>query len=317
MKLTISLLTHNSASYIPACLKSIAEQTFTDFQLVCRDNRSEDETVATVQRVAPDARVVIEAENRGFSAGHNATIRETQSAYVCVLNHDLVLEPRYLEACIAFLDAHPSVGSVSGLLIRVSALTDRPDPGIIDASGIAILRTGRAVLVDAGKPGQSVLRTKRMFGVPATAAVYRRAALDDVAINSEVFDEDFFMYKEDVDLAMRLALRGWEAFVIPAARAYHIRSTDYRILRRSSAWINRLSYRNHWFVLIKSLPSSFWIRNGIFIISFELAKFIYLLFREPSTLTVLSDVLKFRKKMFVKRRNIMSRAALSTERFYA
>ncbi|MEK7122809.1 MAG: glycosyltransferase family 2 protein [Patescibacteria group bacterium] len=304
MKLIISLVTYNSATHLSACLGSIAKQTFREYQLVCRDNCSTDDSVVSIQRLASDARVVRESENTGFSKAHNATIRETSSDYVCILNADIVLEPNYVAACISYLDAHPSVGSVTGLLIRVRALTERPKQGTIDASGITLLRTGRAVLTDAGKPAGTVSEIKQVFGVPATAAFYRRSALDDAAIDGEVFDEDFFMYKEDVDLAMRLRVHGWESVVIPSARAYHIRSTDSHLLSRPSAWINRLSYRNHWLFLLKSLPRSFWLRNGLWIVPFEIGKFFYLLLTEPRTLAALVDVWKLRTKMFGKRNKL-------------
>lgn len=311
MKLTVSLLTYNSAAYLSPCLASIAAQTFQDLELVCRDNHSSDESVTMVRRYAPKATIVEEPLNRGFSGGHNATIFETESEYVCVLNPDLVLEPQYLEECITFLDAHPRVGAVSGLLIRTRSLTDLPEHGIIDASGIALLRTGRVVLTDAGKSEKGVSQAARVYGVPATAAVYRRSALEDIAVEidgtREYFDEDFFMYKEDVDLAVRLSLRGWDAYVVPAARAYHIRSTDYQLLRRSSPFINLLSYRNHWLLLIKSIPRSFLFRNGFLILLFEIAKGAYLLFREPCTLGALADVWRLKKKMMRKRKLIMTR----------
>lgn len=310
MKAVISLLTYNSGAYIPECLTSIERQTFKDFELVCRDNHSSDASVEALRGHAPEARVVLEPINRGFSGGHNTTIRETTSEYVCILNPDLVLEPRYVETCVAFLARHPRAAAVSGLLIRTRSLTDLPEQGIIDASGITLLRTGRAVLTDAGKPSQTVTQPTRVFGVPATAAVYRRSALESVAVEidgvREYFDEDFFMYKEDVDLALRLSLRGWESFVIPSVCAYHIRSTDYQLLRRSSPSINRLSYRNHWLLLIKSTPRSFLIRNGGWILLFELAKFLFLLIREARTLGAFAEVWRLRKKMVKKRRIIMS-----------
>lgn len=311
MKLIVSLITYNSAAYLSSCLASIATQTFQDFELVCRDNHSSDDSVTMVRRYAPEASIVEEPLNRGFSGGHNTTICKTESEYVCVLNPDLVLEPQYLEECIAFLDTHPRVGAVSGLLIRTRSLTDLPDHGIIDCSGIMLLRTGRVVLTDAGKSDKAVSQTaRRVYGVPATAAIYRRSALEDIALEidgaREYFDEDFFMYKEDIDLAVRLSLCGWDAYVVPAARAYHIRSTDYQLLRRSSPFINLLSYRNHWLLLIKSIPRSFLLRNGFWILLFEIAKFFYLLIHEPRTLTALFDVLKLREKMLKKRALVCS-----------
>lgn len=306
-KVVISLLTYNSEQHCARCLMSIATQTFRDTLLVCRDNNSSDKSVEMVTRLALDARVIAQKVNDGFSRGHNTTIRETRSDYVCILNPDLVLDAEYLAECVSFLDAHPRVGAVSGLLARMKQLTDGVSGGIIDSSGIYFSKTGRATNMYAGKPVSFVTQPLRVIGVAATAALYRRTALEDTAMEGEYFDEDFFMYKEDVDMALRLKLRGWEAYTLPSARAWHVRSTDQRMLVRPSSFINRLSYRNHWFVLVKSVPREYYLRYGLFIAFFEMGKFVYLLFTEFSTLAALGDVRRMAKKICAKRAIIMAR----------
>lgn len=306
-KLVVSLLTYNSKQYLSDCLTSIANQTFRDFELYCRDNNSSDGSAEVVRATYSSAHVVQSSTNDGFARGHNATIRETDSEYLCILNHDLILDANYFQDCVAFLDAHPHVASVSGMLARMHPLTVNGKGDMIDSSGIVFGKTGRAVNLYAGKPLALVSQPLRVLGVAATAAIYRRTAIEDIAIDGEIFDEDFFMYKEDVDLALRLKLRGWEAYTIPRARAWHVRSTDQRILARRFSFINRLSYRNHWFILIKSVPREQYFVYGPLIALFELAKFFYLLVAERSTLRVLGDVWRLRKKMFAKREIIMSR----------
>lgn len=306
-KLAISLLTYNSEKYLEYALKSIETQEFRGFELIVRDNNSTDESAAFASRLAPYAIVISQKTNDGFSRAHNATIRDTTSEYVCILNPDLALSENYLDVCISFLDSHPEVGAVSGLLIRVKSLTETGSSDIIDSSGLYLSKTGRVFNLFAGKPLSAVSKPLRVLGTPATAAVYRRSALDDVAIRGEYFDEDFFMYKEDVDLALRLALRRWEVYTIPWCRAWHVRSTSSKIFSRPSLFVNRLSYRNHWYMLIKSVPRKFFIRYGFLIVFFEFCKFLYLIFAEPSTLLALADVRKNAKKMFEKRKNIMAR----------
>ncbi len=306
-KLVVSLVTYNSTQHLPGCLASLANQTFRDFELYCRDNNSSDGSAEVVRAAYPSAHIVQSATNDGFSRGHNATIRETDSEYLCILNHDLILDVNYFQECVSFLDAHPQVASVSGLLARMHPLTVKGKSDMIDSSGIAFGKTGRAVNLYAGKPLSLVSQPLRVLGVAATAAIYRRTALADIAIDGEIFDEDFFMYKEDIDCALRLKLRGWEAYTLPRTRARHVRSTDPRMLVRPSPFINRLSYRNHWFVLIKNVPRVHYLRYGLLIALFELAKFFYFLVAERSTLHVLGDVWRLRKKMFAKRALIMSR----------
>ena len=278
-KIVVSLLTYNSAKHLELCLAHIAAQTFNDFELVCRDNNSTDDSVALVSRLAPGCRVISQKTNDGFSRGHNATIRETQSEYVCILNADVALLPSYFDECIAFLDRNPAAGAVSGLLLKTNTLTEKPADGIIDSSGIELLKTGECRNANAGKPASVCGDTTRVLGVPATAAVYRRSALEDVAMEiggrKEYFDEDFFMYKEDVDLAVRFALRGWEAYTLPLTRAHHIRSTAPKRFVRPSSFINRLSYRNHCFLLINTIPTDVFKRYWLWIALYECVKFLY------------------------------------------
>lgn len=306
-KIAISLLLYNSKKYLGHALKSIETQEFRDFELIVRDNNSTDESAAFASRLAPYARVILQRTNDGFSRAHNATIRDSTSEYVCILNPDLALSENYLGECVSFLDSHPDVGAVSGLLVRVKSLTETGNSDIIDSSGLYLSKTGRVSNLFAGKFLSDVLQPLRVLGVSATAAVYRRSALEDVAILGEYLDEDFFMYKEDVDLAMRLALRGWSAYTLPSCNAWHVRSTAPKIFARPSAFINRLSYRNHWYVLIKSIPWKFLSRYGLLVALFEFGKLLYLIFAEPITLSALADVRKNAKKMFEKRKIIMAR----------
>ncbi|MBI4599381.1 glycosyltransferase family 2 protein [Candidatus Uhrbacteria bacterium] len=314
--LVISLVTYNSEMYLQSCLESIFSQTFKDYELILFDNASVDGTRNSIMRLAPHARRIFSEKNIGFAGAHNEVIRTTCSSYVCVLNPDLVLEPDYLERCIAECEMRPALGSVTGLLIRVPALTGTAPRDTIDSYGLVVSKTGRAANAGEGVPVSALCAPRRIMGVPATAAVYRRSALDDSALDrstvrdgsdTEYFDEDFFMYKEDVDLALRLRLRGWDASAVLEARAYHVRSTSPALFKRPSPLINQWSYRNHFSILIKDVEARTWARWGFLIVLYELAKFFYLACFERSTLTALADVWKNRKKMLAKRSSIMRR----------
>lgn len=314
-KLCISLVTYNGEQYLQSCLESIAKQSFQNFELVILDNGSSDKTIEIVKRYAPTAHIIQSEKNLGFSGGHNKIIKESDSEYVCVLNQDCVLEPTYLNECIQFLDMHGDVGSTTGLLIKVPSLTERGPCDIVDAYGLVISSHLSVKNYRQGVPISAIKNEEEVGGVPATAALYRRSALDDIAHeDGTFFDEDFFMYKEDIDLALRLRLRGWRAYGIPEAQGYHIRTTQPALFSRKSQRINEWSYRNHFYILIKDIPRSFLLRNGIRIGVYELAKFFYLLIFETKTLRVLPEVWKMRKKMLTKRAWIMKNAKTNFQR---
>ena len=171
----------------------------------------------------PGARVIHMASNSGFAAACNRGIQAGDCEYVLVLNQDARLEPDYLRRLINRLDSDSSLAVVGGKLLHQQEPSVPPD-GLIDTCGIEMRRGRRPVDmaqgdVDDGRPGE----WREVFGVCAAAALYRRAALQQVATERQVFAEAFFMHKEDVDLAWRLRSAGYRAGVDTSAIGYHAR----------------------------------------------------------------------------------------------
>ncbi|MGB9609207.1 MAG: glycosyltransferase family 2 protein, partial [Minisyncoccia bacterium] len=155
-------------------------------------------------------------------------------------------------------------------------------------------------------------KQEEVFGISGACVLYRRTALEDIKIptnygnfmkiqkdNSqfvdsqticrlasswEYFDQDFFSYKEDIDLAWRLQLRGWKAIYVPGARAYHFRSVSISNRFSKSQWVNFFSYRNHLWLLLKNDYLRNFLSHIWFIFWYQLAKEFYLLFTQPKVL---------------------------------
>src|SRR5439155_16165933 len=137
------------------------------------------------------------------------------SEYVLVLNPDTVLRPNFIEELIHALDARPDAASASGKLLRMDSTT-------IDSTGIVMLRSQRHLDRGADEPDIGQFdKPEDIFGASGAAAMYRRPALEDARIDDEYFDEDFFAYREDADLAWRLRLLGWNSIYVPSAVALH------------------------------------------------------------------------------------------------
>lgn len=306
---TISVITYNSAEHIKDCLQSIAAQTYPNIDLVVFDNASTDDSVAIVKAIAPQSKMIIESRNTGFAAAHNRVIEQSSSDYVLVLNDDCALEPDYVEKLVAFMELHTDAGSATGALYRVSSLTERSVRDTIDTLGLCINRCFHVANIGSGTDVISTRDPFSLFGVPATAAIYRSKALRQCAIKYEsesrqvqYFDEQFFIYKEDVDLAARLYRYGWNAYCIPTAEGYHIRSTSTRTFKRNTSWINEISYRNHLWFVCKNVAPADGILTYLSIGAYETAKLIYLLIREPRTLLAFSDIIKGMPQIIEKRR---------------
>jgi GT2 family glycosyltransferase len=200
-------------------------------------------------------RVLRPGRNLGFAVGSNLGIAEARGEWIATVNDDAIVEPGWAGALIAALEADPRAASAQG----INLVLDRPE--LADGCGIAWNRWWQAVQIGHGKPapgpGSGV---EEVFGVSATAAIYRREALRAVATGSrggEVFDSRLVSYYEDVDLAGRLRAAGLRSLLVPAARALHAGSLTGRTLSRER-W--RLIYGNRWRVAARHLGGGFWPR---------------------------------------------------------
>lgn len=318
--LTISLATHNGERLLPTCLAGIKSQTFKDFDLTVFDDHSQDASVDSVRREFPQARIVESEKNCGFAQAHNECIRQSQSAYVLVLNQDVFMEETYCQQLVDFMESHPECAEISGTLFRCDELTSHPSKSILDACGMEVVKRYFVRNRKEGLPAYfQDTAPMEVFGVPATAVLYRRSALSDVAFpqvdGAQFFDQDHFMYKEDVDLSFRLRWRGWKAALLPNAAAHHVRTQRKGV--RDNSRINELSYQNTLFVEIKNISGGLFARIFPQLIFFEIAKFFFLCIFERETLQGLKNLLVSLPRMKTKRRFILSRRVLTNKEMFS
>ena len=305
-KIFINIVTWNSGRDIKNCLTAVFNQRDVDFDVLIIDNASTDDTIKIVTTFfGRQFNLVKNNQNLGFAGAHNLGIdfaRRRGAEYVLALNPDVTLTPNFLAELASFIKHHQTAASVSGTLLNAF------NPKLVDSTGLRLLRSRQVVERHAQSPLSAVNQTPvEVFGVSGAAALYRLSALTSIALNNEFFDEDFFAYKEDADLAWRLRLRGWSAWHVPSATATHRRAVARQSQRRQRGLlINRLSYKNQLLMIIKNEQSANFWRDGFFIIGFELAKLFYLLWREPLTLVSLKDFARQLPRTIVKRRENLS-----------
>jgi GT2 family glycosyltransferase len=209
---TVVIPNWNGRHLLGRCLAALHAQTYQDFDVIVVDNGSVDGSVAYLREHFPEVHVIANAENRGFAAATNQGIRANQSKYVATLNNDTEAAPGWLAALVAGMEYAPDVGMCASTLL----FAHRPE--MINSAGIAVDRTGIAWDRLGGTPvamlGDEPLE---VFGPCAGAALYRRAMLEEIGL----FDEDFFAYMEDVDLAWRARAAGWRCLFVPQARVLH------------------------------------------------------------------------------------------------
>lgn len=247
---TVIIPNWNGQHLLGRCLDALHAQTYRDFAIIVVDNGSTDDSVAYLRAHFPAVQVIANAENRGFAAATNQGIRATHSRYVATLNNDTEADPGWLAALVAAMERAPAVGMCASKLLFAH------QPEMINSAGIALDRAGIAWDRCGGEPDAPEspppeefpraagiprrVETQSLSGAPLTddpafairhlpfteeevfgpcagAALYRREMLDAVGL----FDEDFFAYMEDVDLAWRARAAGWRCLYVPQARVLH------------------------------------------------------------------------------------------------
>src|SRR6059058_3978374 len=208
---SVSLVNTNSRELLLACLESLASS---DVEIVVLDNASEDGSAAAVRERFPEVRVIEQRHRAGFGANHNTIIRATTGRYVFVLNEDTTSEDWGFERMVAHLDANPRVAVLGPRLVY-------PDGRLQDSAWRFPTPFVAGVgLLTAGKVGVKQSRGNAVRGVDwvmGAALVLRREALDEVGL----FDEEFFLYSEEVDLQFRLRQAGWEVHYFPEVTVVH------------------------------------------------------------------------------------------------
>ncbi len=258
---------------LPRLWDALAAQTFADFEIFVLDNASTDGSANWISERASKfprpVHVVRLEKNIGFSAGHDRLFAMSSSPYVFCVNQDAVPDREYLSELVAFMDAHPDAGAAAGKLVR-----DASSGGIIDSAGLELSWTCGVYDIGAGEIDNGDYDgVREVFGVSGALPLYRRSAAAAASPDGALFDAEYFAYKEDVDLAWRLQLAGFKAYVVGAATGIHVRSMGKG--RRREAWRQRLSVRNHILTLVKDLPPSQAFRIPAIIV-YEALKALYL-----------------------------------------
>jgi GT2 family glycosyltransferase len=235
-----------------AALRSLEKQVGIDLSIVVVDNGSSSVERERLSREAPAVHVLPFPRNLGFAGAANEGIARTRAPFVLLVNNDAVLAPDYVARLAARLTLDRRLAGAQGLVLNA-------DGSRVDSAGLEWNGRGEAVPIFAGAALDDSPRSPfEVSGVSATAALYRREALDDVSSGNDVFDRAFFAYYEDVDLSLRLARAGWRFLCDPAAQARHEGSlTGRRTPLRRALWTSR----NRWRTLFRNFNAALLARR--------------------------------------------------------
>lgn len=326
-QLAINIVRYNQEfSVLERSIQAALDQDLEDFDVVLTENGSSDSLKELLsQRFASDPRFryVENASNLGFAGAHNRFIHTADAEFVLPLNPDTRLTPEYARTVLAVF-SDPIVAAAEGKMLKPEPLTD--GRYILDGTGMSLSRARRA-----GERGQLQLdegqfdHSTNVFGVSATAAIYRTSALERIKHgDAEYFDEDLFTYWEDLDLAWRLRLAGFECRYVPGAIVYHSRSANQskegftRIgafvanTRGLSLRVVQWDWRNHLLTIIKNDFGSSLLRDLPRIAVRELAFFAYLCVVRPQILLALPEFFRLLPRILRKRKLVQGSRAVSS-----
>ncbi len=246
-RVTVIIPNWNGAHLLPACLDSVARQTYPDLEVLVVDNASTDDSRRLLADRYPGARVLALESNRGFAGGVNAGIRAAESEVLVLLNNDTEAERNWLEELIRALVANPRAGMAASKLRLFAERSKLHSAG--DFYRVDGMPGNRGVWQeDSGQYDDPVVPPP-VFGACAGAAAYRRELFERIGL----FDEELVSFCEDVDLNWRARLAGYECAFAPRAVVYHMVSATGGGPRASF-----YDGRNFILVLAKNYPAGLW-----------------------------------------------------------
>jgi GT2 family glycosyltransferase len=249
----------NGRRWLPGCLAAIATQTLAPAQVIVVDNGSTDGSLQYLRAEHPSVQVLELGRNTGFAHAANRGIRAAGAGLVALVNTDVVLAADWLARMVAALCSRPDAAAVACKMVELG------DPGTLYDAGDVLRRDGACeqrgrFARDDGRwdaPGE-------VFGACAGAALYRRAALDRLG----GFDERYFAYLEDVDLALRLRLAGWSCLYEPAlaqhagaGSSHQLPGGHHPLVARNTLLLVGRSFPLRWLPLVAYRQAS-WLREA-------------------------------------------------------
>lgn len=254
-KVAFIIVCWNNEDLIEECFESIKKQTYKNNAVFLIDNGSKDNSVSKAKKLMPEANIIEAGANLGFAKGNNVAIKKALEdksvGYVALINTDATLDSKWLERLVNFADSKPKSACLQGTTL------DYYNHGIIDSTHIFLARNGQATQGSWRDYREFELGPKRVFGVNAAACLITRNFIEEQPFGDELFDEKMFMYLEDVDVAARATVIGWENYLVPGAVAYHMGSASSG---KNPGYSLYMTFRNNTGMIIKNFPLRLIIR---------------------------------------------------------
>lgn len=246
-KVTVSIVNYNAGTHLLDCLESLEKiSDEVDMEVVVVDNASVDDSIDQAKKKFPNVSFILNKENFGFGKAHNQVLRLLSTEYVLVLNPDIVIEKGVLKKIFEYMDEHKDVGAITPKVVF--------ENGKIDLTAHRGFPTPWASMLyflgDDSKYHLSKENLNEIHEVDAITGAFlltRKSILDKVG----VFDEDYFMYAEDIDLCYRIKQAGYKVVYFPEVEVLHYKGISSGLKKltqgKSSATLETRQRSLNWF----------------------------------------------------------------------
>ncbi|SRR6266545_5407101 len=247
-KVAFIIIGWNNQDILQECFQSVERQTYKNVVTYYVDNNSVDGSVEMVQKQFPQTIILEQDKNTGFARGNNIGIAEALKdpsvSYMALLNSDARLADDWTEKIVSFAGKKPKGACYQGTTL------DYYDHNIIDSTHVFLSQNGQGTQGNWRYFVTKEFGPKKVFGVNAAACLISRAFIEAQPFDT-LFDETLFMYLEDVDIALRATMMGWDNYIVPGARAYHMGSASSG---KNPGFSLFMTFRNNASVIYKNFP---------------------------------------------------------------
>jgi len=284
MMISVVIVTIGAKNYIKSCLDSLLRQTCFSYEIIVIDNSLEPHLIGEINKLYPSVKLYPSSENMFYGVALNKGIGLSQGEFVLCLNDDVILDKEFICQALKGFSVRENIGSVSGKILR-------SDGKILDSTGLFLSIWRTAKERGYGKPDLGQFEQGGfIFGVNGAVAFYRKEMLEAVKDKNGYFDSRFGMFYEDLDISWRAKKRGWLAYYVPAALAYHVRGGSFRPdsgINKAFArkYLNNQLHcdliKNRYLTILKNETFLGFLLRFIPILIYDLCAWVYVLFFRP------------------------------------
>tara|TARA_B100000315_G_scaffold186871_1_gene176395 strand:+ start:2856 stop:3896 length:1041 start_codon:yes stop_codon:yes gene_type:complete len=242
-KISVVIVNWNGNQTLERCLKSLDKQIYRNFETIVVDNFSTDSSRETlINDWAERIELLLLDGNTGYCAGNNCGIRKARGSLIALLNNDAEVEESWLEEIVGAEQRYPNAGMFASKIYFAG------ERNRLDSTGLLVYPDGMCRSRGWLESDNGQFENEEEVVAPnGAAAVYRKRMLEDAGL----FDERYFAYLEDLDIALRGWIMGYTCVYIPSAIVYHVKSASSGIHSKEKAFY---AERNRIWNLLKLFP---------------------------------------------------------------